>query len=99
MLLLAVVILNSVRDPWTSPQNACINNLRAIEASKQSWAIDNHRTNGPVSWSDIHPYLTKVQQEQRRKVEMPHCPDGGIYTLGDIGDLPKCSIKGHETVP
>jgi hypothetical protein len=53
---------------------------------KEQWAADHHRTNGPVTWNDLVPYLRKV----------PQCPKGGTYTLGDVGKLPTCSVVGHQ---
>jgi hypothetical protein len=98
-ILSLISIPTFVREPWTSPQNACYNNLRYIDVAKQTWGLENHKTNGPVSWSDIQPYLIKVLKEQGRKTEMPKCPEGGTYTLGNIEELPKCSIKGHSLMP
>ena len=34
-----LVIPAGVRDPWTSLSNACINNLRRIDAAKEEWAF------------------------------------------------------------
>jgi hypothetical protein len=90
-----IITTNFVREPKTSPQNACINNLRYIDAAKQNWAIDNHKTNGPVSWNDILPYLATIQKEQSRKAGLPHCPSGGTYALGNLEEPPKCSIEAH----
>jgi hypothetical protein len=99
ILFALVAVPNFVRDPWTGPQNACINNLRCIDAAKQQWAVENHKTNGPVTWNEILPYLDMVQREQGRKIEFPHCPSGGTYTIGNIGEPPTCSIAGHALTP
>jgi len=39
-LLAAIAIPNFVRARTTSQQNACINNLRLIDSSKQQWALE-----------------------------------------------------------
>ncbi|HKW29203.1 MAG TPA: hypothetical protein VJT54_07705 [Verrucomicrobiae bacterium] len=93
--LAAIAIPNFGGGSRTSPQNACINNLRYLDWAKDEWATNKHKTNGSVSWNDILPYLTNIQKEQGRKVGTPRCPGGGIYTLGDVGEPPKCSIEGH----
>ena len=93
--MLAIIVPNFLREPRTSQQNACINNLRYIDAAKQQWATDNHKTNGPVSWNDILPYLTEVQKEQGIKAGIPHCPADGTYTLENIGQPPRCTVEGH----
>ena len=75
--------------------DSCINHLRQIDAAKQQWALKNNKTNGPVTWNDVLPYMGR----NTRKA-MPLCPQGGTYILGNIGDLPKCSSGGdHHTLP
>jgi prepilin-type N-terminal cleavage/methylation domain-containing protein len=40
-LLAAIAIPNFIRARQTSQTNACINNLRQIDAAKQQWALEN----------------------------------------------------------
>ena len=69
-------------------QNACINNLRQIDAAKAQWALEKSKTNGAaVTAADITPYLVGKR--------MPVCPGGGRYTIGKVGDKPTCSTSGH----
>ena len=76
--------------PAASQRNACINNLRQIDAAKQQWALENGKANGTaVTEADIKPYLG------RGGGEMPKCPAGGKYTIGKVGEPPTCSIAGH----
>jgi hypothetical protein len=42
-LLAAIAIPNFVKARTTSQQNACINNLRLIDASKQQWALEQKK--------------------------------------------------------
>ena len=87
-LLAAVAIPNFVKARAASQQNACINNLRQIEAAKQQWALEKNKTANDVpTEDDIKPYLMNSQ--------MPVCPQGGTYTIGAVGDKPTCSIPGH----
>jgi hypothetical protein len=68
--------------------SSCINGLRQIDGAKEQWALDNHVKNGAiVTTNDIAPYGG-----------IPVCPQGGTYTLGRVGELPKCSIgeSGHS---
>src|SRR5580704_18275031 len=92
-LLWALLVPNFVHEPNTSPQNACINNLRLIDGAKQAWALANNKTNGPVTWNDISPYLSRVSKGGTLR-----CPSGGTYTLGNVEEAPKCSIAGHALV-
>src|SRR5512132_1319879 len=57
-LLAAIAIPNFVRARTTSQMNACINNLRQIDGSKQQWALEagKQTTDTPVI-SDIQPFL------------------------------------------
>jgi hypothetical protein len=103
--ILAFVIFHSgVRDPWTSPTNACINNLREIDAAKNRWALEhNAKTNDIVTLDDIRPYLVRygdpngfIKLDDRGN--LPKCPAGGTYTIGKIGEPPTCSI-GNTVTP
>jgi chromosome segregation ATPase len=68
--------------------NACINNLRQIDAAKQQWALDKEKTADAVPTAqDLLPYL--------KDGIFPVCPDGGNYTINAVGELPTCSIQGH----
>jgi len=73
-------------------RNACINNLRQIDAAKNEWALAKRKPTGtPVTEDDIKPYL-KLDANGK----LPKCPAGGIYTIGKAGEKPTCSIPGHE---
>jgi hypothetical protein len=74
--------------PEQAQVNACINNLRQIDAAKQMWAMENERRQGSVVNSpDIAMYFKDHQ--------MPTCPGGGGYTLNTVGHPPLCNIAGH----
>jgi hypothetical protein len=96
LLLAGVIIIgifaipNSVRHT-RSPSLACISNLRQIDGAKQTWALKNKAdSNATPTWDNIQPYLGCGKAEP-----LPKCPQGGIYTLGNLQTAPKCSIKGH----
>ena len=90
-LLAAIGIPNFVRARQTSQTNACINNLRLIDAAKQQWALQNQKqaTDTPTM-DDLKPYLGHGPNG-----ELPTCPDGGVYTVGTVGEKPTCNIQGH----
>jgi predicted RNase H-like nuclease (RuvC/YqgF family) len=75
----------------TQNMNACINNLRLIDSAKQQWALENKKqaTDMPTV-DDLRPYLA-----QKPNGLLLACPDGGIYTIGAVGEKPTCSIPGH----
>ena len=77
-----------------SQRNACINNLRQIDAAKNEFALEKGKANGTaVTEADIKPYI-KLDANGN----LPKCPAGGKYTIGKVGELPTCSIAGH-TLP
>ena len=74
----------------TSPKNACINNLRQIDAAIQQWALNNYKTNSDTpTWEDLKMYLSLSGYD------VPKCPSGGTYKLGRVADAPTCSYPGH----
>ena len=87
LVIVAATILPAfIRARSTSASNACVNHLRQIAGAKEQWAVENRKgTNDIPSWTDIKPYLWHA--------ETPHCPDGGTYILGRVGELPRCSLR------
>ena len=72
----------------TAQQNACISNLRLIDAAKQEWALENNRPATALpTVQDLMPYFPDGV--------VPTCPAGGIYTLNAVGVPPTCSVPGH----
>jgi outer membrane lipoprotein-sorting protein len=72
-------------------RNACINNLRQIDAAKNQFALENKKTTGDVvTEADIKPYI-KLDADGN----LPKCPAGGKYVIGKVGENPTCSIDGH----
>jgi hypothetical protein len=102
-----LVIPAGVRDPWTSPSNACINNLRRIDAAKEEWALQhNAKTNDIVTIDDIRPCLERDLDPHDKPYitldsngNLPRCPSGGVYTIGKIGEPPACLIGTNAIQP
>jgi len=96
-LFALVAIPNFVREPYTSPANACINKLRQIDAAKNEWALEhNAKSNDVVTVNDIRPYIERERNNPFIKLDakgnLPKCPSGGIYSIGKIGEPPTCSL-------
>ena len=69
--------------------SACRANLSMIAEAKRLWAQDQHKaTNDTLSWLDL------VGTNRYLRTQ-PECPRGGVYTLGSVGELPRCSIPAH----
>ncbi len=89
-MLAAIAIPNFVKAREASQRNACINNLRQLDAAKQQWALEKSEPKTAVpTKEDLLPYLR----------HWPACPAGGTYNLGAVGDSPTCSLPGHELLP
>ena len=88
LVLIAVAIPNFVKPRSSGPSNPCINIMRQMDAAKQEWALENVKTNGVVvTENDIKPYI-KLDS----KGNLPKCPQGGIYTIGKVGEPVTCSL-------
>ena len=95
-LLAAIAIPNFVRARATSQQNACINNLRQIDAAAQEFALEQHKTTGNaiIYPDDLTPYI-KLNSGN----SIPACPAGGTYTCTTVGNNPTCSLSSLATQP
>ena len=93
-MLAAIAIPNFIRARTTSQQNACINNLRLIDSSKQQWALEQRKqsTDTPQS-TDLQPYLGRGSAG-----ELPSCPVDTTYTFttsyapNNVASKPTCSL-------
>jgi len=84
----ALVALPSFLGARTRPSpNACINNLRQIDAAKEQWALANNKSPGdPVNEGEVDKYI---------KGGRPLCEKGGTYIYGKVGEKPRCTIPDH----
>jgi hypothetical protein len=91
-LLIAITPVSFVRARSIAQGNACVNNLRLLYAAKEQWRFENHKTTNDVpGFGDIDPYLPHLR--------LPLvCPGGGTYSLGPIGETPKCSVGGMHVL-
>lgn len=89
ILLLVVGIPNFIQARATSCGNACINNLRQIDAAANQFALENHLTNSsPIKFpDDLTPYI-KLNSAGK----IPGCPQGGAYRISKVGASPTCSL-------
>jgi prepilin-type N-terminal cleavage/methylation domain-containing protein len=93
-LLAAIAIPNLVRSRQTAQMNACISNLRYIDAAKQEWAFEQRKqdTDTPAG-SDIQPYLGHTASGT-----LPSCPVDSAQTFAtsyapqSIGAKPVCLV-------
>jgi prepilin-type N-terminal cleavage/methylation domain-containing protein len=93
-LLAAIAIPNFVKARATSQANACINNLRQIDAAANQFALEMKQTTGSTFTltSDLTPYI-KLNSAS----SIPGCPAGGTYTSTTVGVNPTCSLSDTVT--
>ena len=89
-LLAAIAIPNFVKARATSQANACINNLRQIDAAANQFALEKGKTTGSTLTltTDLTPYI-KLNSNQ----SIPPCPAGGTYALATVGTNPSCTLS------
>jgi len=89
-LLAAIAIPNFMKSRATSQANACINNLRQIDAAANQFALEKGKKTGDTLTfpGDLTPYI-KLNQAG----SIPPCPVGGDYYQDNtIGATPTCSL-------
>jgi hypothetical protein len=84
----SIVIPNHVHSVTTARQDKCIGNLKRIFEVKKEWEIQ-HRSS--TNSDDKYLGVRKLFP-----TNTPVCPSGGIYNVGNWGDIPTCSISGHK---
>jgi prepilin-type N-terminal cleavage/methylation domain-containing protein len=95
-LLAAIAIPNFVKARATSQMNACINNLRQIDAAANEFALEKgKKTDDPITYpTDLTPYI-KLNSAS----SIPPCPAQGTYTLANVGKNPVCTLSTLTSSP
>jgi len=93
-LLAAIAIPNFVKARATSQANACINNLRQIDAAANQFALENKLSTGAtISFpNDLTPYI-----KLNSAGSLPPCPASGTYADASVGATPTCSLGSTVT--
>jgi len=86
-LLAAIAIPSFMKARTTSQKNACINNLRQMEAAKEQWALENKQAQGVAADSTACLVYLKAS---------PVCPAGGSYAWLTIGTNATCTVTNHN---
>jgi len=93
-LLAAIAIPNLVRARATSQADACINNLRQIDAAVTEWALEAGQSTGaPVNFPNaLTPYI-----RLNATGSLPPCPALGTYSVAAVGIGATCSLATTVT--
>ncbi len=89
-LLAAIAIPNFVKARATSQANACINNLRQLDAAANQFALEKGKKTGDAITltTDLTPYI-KLNSAN----SLPACPAGGTYASTAVGTNPTCTLS------
>ena len=89
-LLAAIAIPNFVRARQTSQTNACINNLRQMDAALQQYALENRlASSATYTMVNLMPYI-----KLNTAGSIPGCPASGTYSVGaSVSNAPTCSLS------
>jgi hypothetical protein len=73
-------------------------NLEQIEIAKKEWADDRvSPTNDTPTLDDLRLYLSDWETNHIFLTNGEVIdPDGGVYTIGRLGEQPSCLIGGHR---
>jgi general secretion pathway protein G len=95
-LLAAIAIPNFIRARATSQANACINNLRQVDAAINEWALETGQGNGSAvgGIATVSAYI-----KLNSAGSVPQCPLGNTYTVGNVGDIPQVSCPNSTLTP
>jgi hypothetical protein len=85
--LLYLKYLKSRVGPAASP---CLANLKQLDGAIKTWALEQGKGS-----NDVPTDADLLGTNAYLKIK-PQCPEGGTYTLGAAGQLPKCSIPRHN---
>ena len=85
-ILMAISLPNLIKARQSATKNACIGNLRQIEASKRIWALEKDKAGTDIPTdSDLFGATCFVRDK-------PACPAGGTYTLNAVTEKPACTL-------
>jgi len=95
-LLAAIAIPNFIKARATSQMNACINNLRQIDAAANQFALEKGKKTGDsITWpDDLTPYI-----KLNSATSIPACPAGGDYNIANVGNSPTCTLSSLTDSP
>ena len=98
-LLAAIAIPSFIKARTTSQKNACINNLRQIDAAKEQWALETNQA------ADATPVAADINDYIKGTTTAVYCPAdstkdfGTSYTINALGENPVCNINGEHLLP
>ena len=84
--LMTVLAINYYHAVTATASAPCIANLRQMQGAKDQWVTENHKTKDDIP-SDADLFGPDLYVRTK-----PRCPEGGVYSLGRVGEGPTCSL-------
>jgi len=88
-ILIAIAVPGFIKARSESHRRTCQENLTKIDGAKEQLALEKNLK--PMDTATSESLIKGTFLEK-----MPVCPDGGVYTIGPIGQSPVCSFDGHN---
>ncbi|TAL03326.1 MAG: type II secretion system protein [Verrucomicrobia bacterium] len=93
-LLAAIAIPNFVKARKNSQTNACINNLRQIDAAKQQWSLETGSApSATPTAAALTPFMGRGNAGSVAGVYCPLSPAGALagYAINNVDTAPACN--------
>jgi prepilin-type N-terminal cleavage/methylation domain-containing protein len=87
-ILLSIAATQFQKARERSQATACQHNLKTILGAKERWAMDHSRE------PEDTPTMEELAEPGVYMRGTPQCPTSGRYTIGQLNQLPTCSIGG-----
>jgi hypothetical protein len=89
MLLIGFVAAQRHLQRTGTHLEACVCKLKQLDGAKGTWALEHgKRADDIPTWSDLVGETKYIRTK-------PVCPHGGTYTLGAVGESPRCTVPDH----
>jgi hypothetical protein len=100
------------RSTYSGPGGLCRVHLFMIDTAVEQWAIENGKTNGePVSLQQIETFIVAMTSTNQFYIKNEPiqkylrncggkfiCPDGGQYSVREVGLAPTCSLGSRSAM-
>ena len=94
-LLAAIAIPAFMKARNSARRNACVNNLRMIDAAKDQYALEYGGTNGTLyTWDNLCLYIKDMSNKCTCPAAMAAVRSITNYSIEVLGSNPLCVVQG-----
>ena len=99
-IVLSIASVTAVFKRFTNVRasiSPCVLNLLNVQRAKGWWMRGNERAiSDTPTWNDLKEYIESSGGWYGLYNGIPHCPDGGTYTINRVGEPSTCSVGGPD---